>query len=112
VRERERFLRAIEANPGDNTALVAYAECLEQSARRPRGGIRDARKARSIRGFLGFSGQLAALLRGKQNPAEDPSVTKLIATEQWLRRKLLTELLSKPGEPPADGNENGPRMFL
>jgi uncharacterized protein (TIGR02996 family) len=106
--DRERFLRAIEANPKDNTTLADYAEWLELSARRPRGGIRDFRKAKSIRGFLVFSRQLAAVLRGRQNPAQDPSVAKFITTEEWLRRKLLTELLSRPGEPPADGNETGP----
>jgi uncharacterized protein (TIGR02996 family) len=99
VGERERFLWAIEANPGDNATLLAYAEWLKGFAHR-HGRIKDARRAASIRGFIAFSDQVAVAILIKPNPAQDPGVAKLVATEQRLFRNLLRQLLPKPGLPP------------
>jgi uncharacterized protein (TIGR02996 family) len=91
--ERERLLRAVEANPGDNAPLLAYAEWLDTFAR-AKGRINPARTVASIRGFLDFSDQLAGVRLLTQNHARNPRAARLVAREKWLRQKLLSKILS------------------
>jgi uncharacterized protein (TIGR02996 family) len=70
--ERERLLRAVEANPGDNATLLAYAEWLDTFAR-SKGRIKAARTVTSIRGFLDLSNQVALRARAAMCvPPSDP----------------------------------------
>jgi uncharacterized protein (TIGR02996 family) len=91
--QRERLLRAVEANPGENAPLLAYAEWLDRFAR-VKGRFRTARAVASIRGFLDFSDQVAGLVSATQILARDPRAARLVTREQTLRRQLLKKLLS------------------
>jgi hypothetical protein len=43
---------------------------------------------------------VAAAVSLDPNPTQAPRVARLVANEQRLRRKLLQQLISKPGPPP------------